>query len=275
MKVFISWSGEQSRRIAEVLSDWLPKANQSVRPFYSPDDIAKGTRWQNEIAKELQSTALGLLCLTPTNFEAPWISFEAGALSTTVDEARVCPILFGFETTELTGPLVQFNHAKFGKVEMKRVMSMLNAQLGDTALAPKTFDSVFEMWWPELDSQIKQELERAPAEVDRKQRSQRELLEEVLTLVRGLVRDLVPDETARALVASYEKVVQAAVQENKQGLLEALSAMATPLGLLPKRRSQSILSMLLGGHDLTLMRALSLLKAQEKSIPTTDTEPPA
>jgi hypothetical protein len=153
-------------------------------------------------------------------------------------------------------------------------MSMLNTQLGDATLAPKTFDSVFEKWWPELDSQIKKELERAPAEVDRKQRSQRELLEEVLTLVRGLVRDLVPDETARALVASYEKVVQAAVQENKQGLLEALSAMATPLGLLPKRRSQSILSMWLGGHDLTLMRALSLLKAQEKSIPTTDTEPP-
>lgn len=71
MKVFISWSGEQSRRIAEVLSDWLPKANNFVRPFYSPDDIAKGTRWQNEIVQELQSTALGLLCLTPTNFEAP------------------------------------------------------------------------------------------------------------------------------------------------------------------------------------------------------------
>ena len=49
MKVFISWSGEQSRRIAEVLSNWLPKANHSVRPFYSLDDIAKGTRWQSEL----------------------------------------------------------------------------------------------------------------------------------------------------------------------------------------------------------------------------------
>jgi hypothetical protein len=259
MNVFISWSGDQSQRIAEVLSEWLPKANNLVKPFYSPDDIMKGTRWQNEIARQLESTALGIFCLTPANVEAPWLLFEAGALSRSVDNSRVCPILFGFETTELTGPLVQFNHAKFSYEEMRRVMQMLNAQLDDAALSSKTFESVFEKWWPELDAKVKQAIEKAPAGGDRKQRSQRELLEEVLTLVRGLARDVVPDESVRAVIVSYEKVVEAAVQGDRRALLDALSAMSTPLSLLPRRRSW--LFELFGGRNLPLMRALERLKA--------------
>ena len=32
MKVFISWSGPQSKGIAQSLRDWLPKAMQTVQP---------------------------------------------------------------------------------------------------------------------------------------------------------------------------------------------------------------------------------------------------
>jgi hypothetical protein len=59
MKVFISWSGERSRAIADVMRRWLPSVLQSVRPYFSPDDVAKGSRWSSEIAKELEEV-LGL-----------------------------------------------------------------------------------------------------------------------------------------------------------------------------------------------------------------------
>ena len=41
MKVFISWSGELSKNIAEVIKKWLPCIIQSVEVFFSPDDIEK------------------------------------------------------------------------------------------------------------------------------------------------------------------------------------------------------------------------------------------
>jgi hypothetical protein len=50
MKVFISWSGDSGKAVAEILYAWLPSALQAVKPFFSPDDIAKGARWSSEVA---------------------------------------------------------------------------------------------------------------------------------------------------------------------------------------------------------------------------------
>src|ERR1051326_1201012 len=81
MKVFISWSGPLSQKLAAMLRVWLPSVIQVVKPYYSPDDINKGTRWAAEISKELEESQVGLLCITPDNLYSPWIMFEAGALS--------------------------------------------------------------------------------------------------------------------------------------------------------------------------------------------------
>ena len=42
MRVFISWSGDRSRRIGEALRRWLPGVLQAVRPYFSPDDVLRG-----------------------------------------------------------------------------------------------------------------------------------------------------------------------------------------------------------------------------------------
>lgn len=44
MDIFISWSGEMSRELGQVLRDWLPLVLQSARPFFAPN-IDKGARW--------------------------------------------------------------------------------------------------------------------------------------------------------------------------------------------------------------------------------------
>lgn len=103
-KVFISWSGELSKRLGETVRQWLPSVLQFARPYFTPDDIEKGAVWSSHIVAELESSNFGILCITRENLEKPWILFEAGALSKTFDKARVCPVLFGVEATDVKGP---------------------------------------------------------------------------------------------------------------------------------------------------------------------------
>ena len=93
MKVFISWSGDRSRAIAEELRDWLPTIVQSLEPFISTQDVPVGGRGLNVLASELQDCSFGILCLTQENKQGQWIHFEAGALSKVIEASRVVPLL--------------------------------------------------------------------------------------------------------------------------------------------------------------------------------------
>jgi len=200
MKVFITWSGDISKAIAEILRGWLPSMIQAVKPYYSPDDITKGSRWSTEIAKELEECKVGLLCLTADNLEAPWIMFEAGALSKSLSAARVCPLLFGIEPSDIKGPLVQFQAAPFAKDEMKKAVRMINQELGPDALTVDVLDSVFEKWWPELEDDIKKVMDSTSAKTKKAVRSERDILEEILARVRASPQVNIQDDIQRAAI---------------------------------------------------------------------------
>jgi hypothetical protein len=186
MKVFLSWSGDRSRGIAEVLKTWLPGVLQAIKPYFSPDDVTKGSRWSSEVAKELEASSVALIILTPENQEAPWLLFEAGALSKNLDRSIVCPLLFGgMQPTDVKGPLVQFQAAQFSFEEMKRVLTMINGELGEIALTTTVLDEVFDMWWPKLEREVDKQV-NASVKGKTPHRSERELLEEVLALTRGI-----------------------------------------------------------------------------------------
>jgi len=190
MKIFISWSGDKSKEIASVFKDWIPAVIQAAKPYFSPNDIDKGARWSNEIAKELEASRIGIICLTDDNLKAPWLMFEAGALSKSMEKTRVCPILFGVEPTDLAGPLVQFQAAPFSKDEIHKVIKTINSQLGEASLESTVVDSVFEKWWPDLEEKVNKTLNKDRNRSGSELRSDRELLEEVLKISRTLyVRD--------------------------------------------------------------------------------------
>lgn len=212
MKVFISWSGDTSKAIAEILRGWLPSVIQAIKPYYSPDDITKGSRWSTEISKELEECKIGLLCLTANNLEAPWVMFEAGALSKSLSAARVCPLLFGIEPSDIKGPLVQFQAAPFAKDEMKKAVRMMNQELGPTALTTEVLDSVFEMWWPKLEEKIRAVLSSVKAPGEQAVRSERDILEEILARVRvnvpsKIMRGTIRPEEIDDLVENLERLM--------------------------------------------------------------------
>lgn len=122
MDVFISWSGEVSKRFALAFKDWISNVIQSIKPWMSSEDIEKGARWSTEIAEKLESCQIGVLCITKENFKEPWINFEAGALSKRLGESKVCTLLLDLKATDISGPLVQFQATPaINKDEIKKI----------------------------------------------------------------------------------------------------------------------------------------------------------
>jgi hypothetical protein len=186
--VFLSWSGERSKAIAEELRNWIPSVLQFAKPYFTPNDIEKGSKWGSEISKKLADSNVGLICLTKDNINKPWILFEAGALSKDQDRSRVCSVLFGADEADLTGPLATFQNAKFDKSDFKKVVGTINDSAGQSALAKDTFDRVFEMWWPQLEVKIQAIMATEYGLRDSNTRPDREILEEILLTTRSLSR---------------------------------------------------------------------------------------
>ena len=189
MKVFISWSGELSQKLAEVLREWLPGVIQAVKPYFTPSDIDKGARWSKEIAQELEDSKFGLIILTRENLEKPWIMFESGALSKQLNSSHVCPILFGLENTDLTGPLVQFQSSQFEKADIKKFIHTINGLCGEHKLEDPILNNSFDIWWPKLETDVQRILKTYAQEVNSTvQRSDREIIDEILELSRAIIK---------------------------------------------------------------------------------------
>lgn len=153
----------------------------------SASDIEKGSRWGTEIAAELADTSIGIICLTPENLTEPWILFEAGALSKYVDLASVCPFLFEVEPANLVGPLVQFQATRADRNDVLRLLQTINGCLKQDALSERQLEETFTIWWPSLEKRFK-EIPPAQDQSESPERTDRDLLEEVLGLVRDQAR---------------------------------------------------------------------------------------
>lgn len=199
MKVFISWSGDTSLKVAQQLREWLPYVINSIKPYVSSEDIDKGARWSTDIAKELEDSTFGILCVTKDNLEAPWLSFEAGALSKTMEKSFVTPFLFDIKRSEIKGPILQFQSTIFEKDDIKKLVKTLNKACGESGIPDDRLEKTFNVWYPNLEENLNalKNSSKQNSGIDQANESvhSTEILEEILELSRDnqrLLRN--PDE---------------------------------------------------------------------------------
>lgn len=190
MKVFISWSGNRSRAVADLLDEWIQCVLQAIRPWMSSKDIDRGSLWFSEISDQLADTKIGIVCLTKENLNRPWILFESGALAKGLTSSRVCTFLIDLEPADVGNPLAQFNHTAPDKDSMFELVRTLNSSLGDKALKDKVVEQVFETYWPQFQSSFNQALADNPTDVVDAPRSEESMMHEVLSTVRAMDRRL-------------------------------------------------------------------------------------
>ena len=183
MKVFISWSGERSQLLAQALHGWLPLVLHYVQPWLSEADVSAGDRWAQAVAKELETSNFGIICVTPENLGSPWVLFEAGALAKSIQGTKVIPLLFNLEFSDISGPLAQFQAKKFERSGLAEVIHSINQSAAEPIPEDRA-RQLFTALWPELEKQLATIPAEAPSE--KHMRPAHEILEELVTGVRGL-----------------------------------------------------------------------------------------
>lgn len=186
MKVFISWSGERSKRVAELTSAWLKCVIQASEPWVSTQDIDRGALWNPEINEQLNNSLTGIICLTKENKNNPWILFESGALAKGLSNSRICTLLIDLEHADIKPPLAQFNHTLPNEVDILKLLKTINKHLGDGALDEQTLGNVFKQFWPVFESEFKGILEKTTEGNVEPPRTNDDILTEILESTRSL-----------------------------------------------------------------------------------------
>lgn len=185
MKVFISWSKEQSHQVALAFKEWLPSIIQTIDPYVSSEDTDKGSRWNSEIVKELEESSFGILCVTKENMAESWLLFEAGALSNKISKAYVCPFLFDMKPSQVKGPLEQFQSTVFEKEDVRKLVSAINKASGEVALKDELLNKTFDKWWPDLETRFNALRAQQPSTLEAVDKAQPDdVLEKILEIVR-------------------------------------------------------------------------------------------
>nr|WP_218680384.1 toll/interleukin-1 receptor domain-containing protein [Rhodococcus qingshengii] len=183
-KVFISWSGSRSSNIAKVWHELLKDMFERVEPFMSSTDIDAGARGFDDIKAKLDGSSFCIAIVTKETENAPWINFEAGALSKQVSNAhvRIVPCLVGYENEgDLLGPLKQFQAKMLDRDGIIDILKALSKVVPiDWSDKAKHFDRL----WDEYDEkfQIAQKVSNSqPAG-----RREKDMLKEVVSLTRDI-----------------------------------------------------------------------------------------
>jgi hypothetical protein len=225
VKVFLSWSGDRSKIIANELKRWLPFVINDVEPFVSMN-IEAGARWQEVISLELEATQFGIVIVTRENQESRWLNFEAGALAKAVDASRVVPLAVNLELSEIRQPLGQFQAQSLNSDGVLAILKMINDRCA-TKLTMEHLETAFDRWWSDMEAVIQEALQLDTSSIETKEDvpDEHEIMSEILDTVRQLARSNVSRRTPRQRLAGEK------LDEDEVNIVRSLFGIARGSGL--------------------------------------------
>jgi diguanylate cyclase (GGDEF)-like protein len=179
MQVFISWSGNLSRGVAETLASFIQHVVRGVNTFVSTHDIDAGDRWEARVIEELERTHHAILCVTRDNQSSRWLNYEAGALGKALGRAKVIPYTLGFPPGDMQiGPLSRFQgveNNEDGTWSLVRTLNRSMSSPNEEGFVREDFD----LWWPRLRQKMSEIMADDPTSSQQNAPSDRDLLLEM------------------------------------------------------------------------------------------------
>lgn len=162
-KVFLSWSGERSKKMGIFLKDWLESIFPSTEIFFS-EDIAKGSRGLDAISNALNECNIGIFLITPENKSNQWINYEAGAISKNIANSHIFTLILDDSLTpsEL-GPLSLFQATHITESQINKFLWSFNEALDSQKIPIGRLQGVIDKWISDL-WEVWQGISKIPAE---------------------------------------------------------------------------------------------------------------
>lgn len=227
--VFISWSGDRSKHLAEFLHGWLPNVIQTVVPFVSSQDIENGDPWFATISESMAASAVGIVVITPENEESRWLNFEAGGLSRVLESKRACPLVVGMSKTALRPPLGELQAADASiKDDVHKLIRAINTP-NEVPFA--SVDHAFNREWPDLEALVARLAANPPPDAP-EGRQPDEMIPEILALLREQNRARPPfTPSGRAPRLPFDPIAEMTAALTAVGLIASEWTLA-PTGTL-------------------------------------------
>lgn len=183
---------------------------------------------------ELQDSKYGIVCLTPENVLAPWIHFEAGALSKTLD-SRVSALMINVVTSEIQGPLSRFQATKLDKDDFYKLLTSINEAsdnpIGDKVLQ-KSFDAIWDKMYENIVRIIEESVSRGE-NVSQNNEEKNAVLEELLQLMRK--QDSIISNPEKLLPLDYLEYANRKITQYRNGgevYIDIIDRIATELAYM-------------------------------------------
>lgn len=155
MRVFLSWSNELSKYVAEqfdtLLTACFPK--KLVAPFFSCN-MAGGTRSMDKILSELKNSSHLLAFLTRDELNPAWVIFESGAVGKFAKQSTIVPIAIGFCAGDVVPPL-QATRQSISIDDKFKVRGILDDICKSARASRAKLDQRFNAWFRKLQSELK------------------------------------------------------------------------------------------------------------------------
>lgn len=156
MKIFLSWSKDLGKEIAEILNEVFPTIIQDLQFFYSPD-IEKGADWDKKITEALETCQFGIIIITSESKNEPWLNYEAGAIALKLENEKTATFAVDLAASDIQRPLAKFQLTMFNREDIFKLIQTLNNTLiknNGLYLSESRLKQAFEDKWNLLNKTI-------------------------------------------------------------------------------------------------------------------------
>jgi hypothetical protein len=188
--VFLSWSGQQSKMVAEFLKELIEDVVYGSKVYFSDKDIKTGEDWRASIDEAIKSSIFGFVIMTKENQNSSWLNYEAGSLASEFDK-RVSALLVNISGEELGDhPLKKYQFDFFNQEKLPNIIEDIAYKIEGSSHDKSRTLKLIESQKKVINDKIKTLLDYLPSEKITKENSLLDKIYSSLINQQNIINDI-------------------------------------------------------------------------------------